>query len=68
MSLQTTPVAKNASMSSQLRAFETIAPLLWRVPGISERVAARVFLTPFGRLRAAERTRPTPAPTKGSHR
>ncbi len=58
MSVQATPPAKNASSNAQLRAFEAIAPFLWRVPGISERVAARAFLTPFGRLRAAERVPP----------
>ncbi len=57
MILQKTPAARITSNSTQ-RAFEAIAPLLWRVPGLSERVAARAFLTPFGRLRSSERVPP----------
>ncbi len=34
-------------------------PLLWRVPGVNERLAAHFFLTPFGRLRDEERTPPS---------
>lgn len=52
----TVPTSLKASSSNnaQQRAFGKIAPLLWRVPGLSDRLAAQAFLMPFGRPRAAE--------------
>ncbi len=51
-----------SEMSS--RTFGRLAPLLWRVPGLSERLAAQVFLMPFGKPSQVECTPPEAPETR----
>lgn len=38
--------------------WSTLMPWVWKVPVVSERVAAQLFITPFGRLRPEEQVEP----------